>query len=64
MINYTPEGIREMQSDMALALIDRIDDKLAKTNRRLGILILLGVAAMGIAHKDFIISQVKKLKGE
>ena len=64
MIDYTPEGIRAIQSDLTVALLDRVDYKLAKANRRLGAIILLGIAAIGIVNKDFIISQVKKWKGE
>lgn len=63
MFDYTPEGLRQTQSDIALAYLNLMDTKLKKINRKLFILSLLGVAAFVIKHKDDIKNLIN-MKGE
>ena len=63
MFDYTPEGIRATQGDLAIAYLNLIDAKLAKINRKLSIIVLLAVGTLVYRNKDAIIA-FKNTKGE
>jgi hypothetical protein len=64
MFDYTPEGHAIRQGDIAVAYLDLIDKKLAKLNRRVGVLTLAITAAVIFKNKEIIINKVQYMKGE
>ena len=64
MIDYTEEGLRARQGDIAVAYLNMIDTKLAKLNRRVRTLTVLVAAAIIFKNKQVIINKVKTMKGE
>lgn len=63
MFDYTEEGYRARQADLTVAYLSLIDSKLAKIQRRLTVLMILGAGVMLYKNKR-IIKELKKLKGE
>ena len=63
MFDYTPEGLKEMQSDIALAYLNLIDKKLGKIKRRLTVITLVVVATAIYKNKD-VIEKINNMKGE
>ena len=57
MQDYTPEGVREHQIDVAVSYQYLIDKKLKKTNKYLFLLTLISLTSLAFkfkAFKDFI----------
>lgn len=63
MIDYTEEGFRARQMDLTVGYLNLIDNKLAKIQRRLTVLTVLGVGVLLYKNKK-VIKELKKLKGE
>lgn len=63
MRDYTPEGIHEYQTELAVSYLHLIDKKLGKISRNVKILTLLGVAALIFKNKDKI-KELKCMKGD
>ena len=63
MFDYTPEGVNNYQSNVAISKLYSIDKKLKKINRNLSILTLLGLSITLFINKDKI-KELKNLKGE
>lgn len=59
-MDYTPEGIKAHQMDLAVGYLNLIDKKLAKANRRLTV---LAVAALAVLYFK-VYKKDKETKGE
>lgn len=62
MRDYTPEGIMRNQMDLSVAYLNLIDKKLSKMNRRLGLLVAIGVVTLAMKLKAY--EEFTKMKGE
>lgn len=63
MFDYTPEGIKLNQGELALCQLDFINRKLKKINRNLSLILLLGVGLTLVKYKNEI-KELKNMKGE
>lgn len=63
MMDYTPEGIRNLQMQYALSQGDDLNKLLKKISRSLKIISLVTVITFVLKHKDDI-KGLKKSKGE
>lgn len=64
MVDYTPEGVRYNQGEIAVSHLYLINKQLRKINRRLSIACLAGVVFISVKHKDSIKEFINKMKGE
>lgn len=62
MRDYTPEGVRENQIDIAVSYQYLMDKKLKKTNRYLFLLTLIGLTSLAFKFKAF--KEFVGLKGD
>ena len=63
VFDYTPEGIRANQSDIALSYLHLMDKKLAKIDRSLKFMIFAAIGTVVFNHVDDIKEFIKR-KGE
>lgn len=63
MFDYTPEGIKAQQNDIALSYLHLMDKKLKKINGKLRTIAFLGMVLVAIKCKGVIEEQIK-MKGE
>ena len=63
MFDYTPEGVRYNQSEIAVSHLYSINKQLKKLNRKLTTLCLAGDVLIVVKHKDKI-EEFIKMKGE
>jgi hypothetical protein len=63
MPDYTPEGVKAHQMDMAVRELHSINKKLKKINRNIRLLTLLSVAITIFKYKDKI-KEFNPMKGE
>ena len=63
MIDYTPEGVRYNQGEVALSYLYQTNKQLKKLNRKLTMLYLAGIIFVSVKYKDSIMEFIKT-KGE
>ena len=63
MFDYTPEGVRYNQGEIAISHLYSMEKQLKKLNRKLSMLCLAGVTFIAVKHKDKI-KEFINMKGE
>lgn len=63
MVDYTPEGIKYNQREIAISHLYLMNKELRKLNRKLTMLCLAGIVFITVKHKDKI-EEFIKTKGE